>query len=39
MFGVGWLLHRSSRAKAARGEAAAHGIDAPALQIADAKRD
>jgi SSS family transporter len=30
MFGVGWLLHRSSKYRASRIEAAAHAIDIPA---------
>jgi len=36
MFGVGWLLHRSSRAKRAQGEAVTRGIDAPAAADASA---
>jgi hypothetical protein len=35
MFGIGWMLHRASKYKASRGEAAAHGIDAPAVVPAD----
>jgi hypothetical protein len=30
MFGVGWMLHRSSKAKDARVEAVVRGVDAPA---------
>ena len=37
MFGIGWMLHRASKYKASRAEAAAHGIDAarPAALPAD----
>jgi hypothetical protein len=29
MFGIGWMLHRASKYKASRAEAAARAIDAP----------
>jgi len=37
MFGVGWLLHRASKFRASRAEAAARGIDAPAALSEPAK--
>jgi len=39
MFGVGWMLHRASKFKDSRAEAAVRGIDAPAATVSAPDQD